>query len=53
MEESGAPFFERVRQTYLSLAEDHPDRVLTLDGRKSVETLHAAVLADALRQSNE
>ncbi|MEM8601168.1 MAG: dTMP kinase [Bacteroidota bacterium] len=46
MEGSDDAFFERVRAAYLALAEADPDRIHVLDATKSVEALHAEVVAD-------
>lgn len=39
-------FYERVRQGYLNIAKEEPERVLVLDGTKSKEDLHAQILMD-------
>lgn len=49
MEEAGAAFFERVRAAYLRLADDEPERVVLLDGTRSVEALHAEIARDVER----
>ena len=46
MEGAGAAFFERVRTAYQQLAEAEPGRFVVLDGRQSVEALHAAIVRD-------
>jgi len=46
MEGAGAAFFERVRTAYLDLADAEPERFVVLDGRRSVEALHAAIVHD-------
>jgi dTMP kinase len=53
MEGAGAAFFERVRTTYRHLADAEPERFVTLDGRRSVEDLHTAIVRDveALRMA--
>jgi dTMP kinase len=42
-EKEGAEFFERVRQGYLEVAQDDPQRVRLLDGSLSVEKVRAAI----------
>lgn len=49
MEGSGQAFFERVRTTYLALADAEPDRFLVLDGTRPVDELHAEIVADVER----
>lgn len=46
MEESGNAFFERVRAAYRRLADAESERVAVLDGRRSVEALHAEIVHD-------
>ena len=46
MEGAGAAFFERVRAAYLDLADAEPERFVVLDGQRSVEDLHAAIVRD-------
>lgn len=46
MEEAGAAFFERVRAAYQRLAEAESDRFVVLDGRQTVDALHAAIVRD-------
>ncbi len=41
-------FFTRVRDGYLSLAKDEPERFLVLDGTLSIEELHARIKADVI-----
>ena len=48
MEADGPAFFERVRMTYLSLARVHSQRIQVVDGRDSIESIHQAILTDAL-----
>lgn len=38
-------FFERVRQTYLQIARREPQRVITIDARRSIKTVHKDILA--------
>ncbi len=37
-------FYERVRASYLRIAENEPKRFITIDGNDSVEEIHARVL---------
>ena len=49
MEQAGAAFFERVRSAYLHIAEAEPERVLVLDGLRTVAEVHAEIVADLHR----
>jgi len=44
MENENAAFFERVRQGYLEIAAENPDRFTVLDGTLSPEVLHQTIL---------
>ena len=44
MESENGEFFERVRQGYLRIARDHPDRFTVLDGSRPKEAIHRAIL---------
>ena len=46
MEASGAAFFARVREAYLTLAASEPDRFCVLDGTRLPEALHDEIVAD-------
>jgi dTMP kinase len=46
MEAAGDDFYERVGRAYAALAEEHADRFVRLDGRRSIEALHEEVWAD-------
>ncbi len=46
MELGGLDYYDRVRSAYLTLAVDHPERVVVLDGTLPVQTLHSHILAD-------
>ena len=43
LEEEPLAFHERVRQEFLNLANIDPDRYLVIDGRQSVDAIHAAI----------
>lgn len=44
MESSGIEFFERVRQGYLDIAKQEPERVKVIDSTQSIEEIHDKVL---------
>ena len=44
MESAGIEFFKRVRNGYLEIAKQEPERVKVLDGSKSIETIHHELL---------
>lgn len=44
MESAGIEFFKRVRNGYLEIAKQEPERVKILDGSKSIETIHNELL---------
>ena len=44
MESAGMEFFNRVRQGYLEIAKQEPQRVKALDARKSIEEIHKDVI---------
>lgn len=44
MESAGIEFFKRVRNGYLEIAKQEPERVKVLDGSKSIETIHNELL---------
>lgn len=46
MESTGSDFYERVAAGYADLAEQHPDRILQLDGTQSVEAVHEDIWSD-------
>lgn len=48
IEESGDDFYHRVRTEYLALAVSDPVRVMKLDGARSIDDIHQAILADVL-----
>lgn len=44
MENAGIEFFNRVRDGYLKIAEQEPDRVKIIDSTKAIEDIHEEVL---------
>lgn len=44
MESSGNEFFNRVRNGYLELAKQEPERIKVVDSRGSIEEIHAKVV---------
>ena len=44
MESSGIEFFNRVRQGYLEIAEQEPERVKVIDASKSIKEIHQEVI---------
>lgn len=44
MESAGIEFFKRVRNGYLEIAKQEPERVKVLDGSKSIEKIHNELL---------
>ena len=44
LEEEPLDFHERVRNEYLNLANVDPDRYVVVDGRQSIEAIHAAIV---------
>ena len=45
MESAGVEFFKKVREGYLAIAKQEPQRVKLIDGSKSIEDIHSEVLA--------
>ena len=45
MESAGIEFFNRVRNGYLEIAKQEPNRVKVLDASKSIEDIHKNVIA--------
>lgn len=45
MESAGIEFFNRVRNGYLEIAKQEPNRVKVLDASKSIEEIHKIVIA--------
>jgi len=46
MEAEDQHFYDRVAASYTALAEENPDRILQLDGHRSIEALHETIRAD-------
>lgn len=46
MEAAGMDFYERVAESYNELAEQHPDRIVSLDGQRAIDAIHASIWAD-------
>ena len=44
MESAGMEFFERVRQGYLEIAKQEPERVRVVDSTQSIEEIHKQIL---------
>ena len=44
MESAGIEFFERVRQGFLEIAKQEPERVKVVDSTKSIEKIHEEIL---------
>ena len=44
MESAGMEFFERVRQGYLEIAKQEPERVKVVDSTKTIEEIHQEIL---------
>jgi len=44
MESSGMEFFERVRNGYLEISKQEPERVKVIDSTQSIENIHTKVL---------
>ena len=44
MESAGIEFFERVRQGFLEIAKQEPDRVKVVDSKQSIEDIHKQIL---------
>lgn len=54
MESAGIEFFERVRQGFLEIAKQEPNRVKVIDSTKSIEEIHKQVtgyIEDAIRRA--
>jgi len=46
IEREGAVFLEKVRESYLQIADNEPDRIRVLDGTKTAEALAEIILSD-------
>jgi len=44
MESAGIEFFKKVRDGYLSISKNEPDRVKLIDGTKSINEIHQEIL---------
>ena len=44
MESAGIEFFERVRQGFLEIAKQEPDRVKVVNSTQSIEKIHEQIL---------
>ena len=44
MERAGREFFERVREGYLAIAKDDPDRMVVIDGARERVAIHDDIL---------
>ena len=44
MESAGIEFFERVRQGFLEIAKQEPNRVKVVDSKQSIEEIHKQIL---------
>ena len=44
MESAGIEFFERVRQGYLEIANQEPERVKVVDSKQTIEEIHKQIL---------
>ena len=45
LEAEALEFHERVRDSYLAIAQENPDRVVVIDGTAAIDEVHRAVLA--------
>lgn len=45
MESAGTDFFNRVREGYLAIAKDEPDRVKVINSSDKIESIHKQVIA--------
>lgn len=46
MEAEDRHFYDRVAASYAALTEEHPDRILRLDGHRSIDALHQTIRSD-------
>jgi dTMP kinase len=44
LEAEALEFHERVRDSYLAIAQENPDRVVVIDGTAAIDEVHRAVL---------
>lgn len=52
MEAESVAFHKKVREGFLKLAEEDPERFLVLDGTRPAEEIHRMVLSETLRRLN-
>ena len=43
MESESIDFFKKVREGYLQIAHDNPERVVVLDANKTIDELHESI----------
>ena len=43
MESESIDFFKKVREGYLQIAQDNPERVVVLDASKTIDELHESI----------
>lgn len=43
LESEGIQFQERVRKGYLQLSQNEPDRIITINGQRSIQTIHEQI----------
>ena len=48
LEQSGADFYERIRQGYLSLASKEPQRIMVIDGNREIDEITDCVYQQIL-----
>ncbi|MBD3410233.1 MAG: dTMP kinase [Ignavibacteriales bacterium] len=53
IESADRDFFERVRNGYLTIADDEPDRARVIDATGSIETIHEIVVRETERRYAE
>jgi len=51
LESSGRAFFDKIREGYLSLSKQHPERILLLDGTLPIESLAEIVQKNVLQRA--
>lgn len=53
IEQKGAAYHERVRQGFLEIAKEHPQRIRVIDAKRSVEAMAEEIFADFTRWLTE